>query len=260
MTWFSPSAPPTDLRDVVACRYVAEAAGHHDLLPDGCMDLVWAPGLGVVLCGPDTRAWSFEMAPGRSIAGVRFLPGAAAGCFAVPAGELLDRQVALADLLGQRSARQLDERLGEATTAADRLAVLDDFVRGRVGEAEPTVRMAHRLAADPALSVARLADTAGVSPRQLRRRFDRAVGYGPAFFARIVRLQRFAVGALRHPERTIADLAATAGYADQAHLARDARAITDRTPRQLVGVLGRSSVDPGGGDGRSVQDRRRPAA
>ena len=105
-----------------------------------------------------------------------------------------------------------------------------------------------------------LADRAGLSARQLRRRFDRAVGYGPAFLARVARLQRFAKAAVRSPELGLAELAAVAGYADQPHLAKDTRAITDRTPRQLIAVLGLSSLAVGGDlDGRSVQDADRPA-
>ena len=59
----------------------------------------------------------------------------------------------------------------------------------------------------------------------------------------------------------IAELAAAAGYVDQSHLAKDVRAIADRTPRQLLGVLAGSSlaVDVGADD-RSVQDATGPAA
>jgi AraC-like DNA-binding protein len=122
--------------------------------------------------------------------------------------------------------------------------VLEDFVRGRAGEPEPgsTTELAALVASDPAYGVEHLAVETGVSSRQLRRRFDRGVGYGPAFFARIARLQRFARAAARSPGRGIAELAASAGYVDQAHLAKDCRALAGMTPRELLDVLPRTSV------------------
>jgi len=267
MRWFEPYAPSPDLRDVLECRYVAASAGRHDLIPDGCMDLVWTEGRGLVLCGPDTRAWSFHLPPGQAMTGVRFRPGAAAGVFRVEAATLVDRRVPLADLVGARPARLLAERLSEGADAPARMAAVEDLVRRRAAGLDPTVQLAGLVTRDPARGVDDLVARGDVSARQLRRRFARAVGYGPAFLARVARLQRFARHAARRPDLGLATLAASAGYVDQAHLAKDARAIADFTPRQLVGILERSSlaVDVPDvldvGDDRSVQDggRRRPS-
>jgi transcriptional regulator GlxA family with amidase domain len=94
-----------------------------------------------------------------------------------------------------------------------------------------------------------------VSSRQLRRRFDRALGYGPAFFARIARVQRFARRAARAPHLGIAEVAAGSGYTDQAHAARDCRAIAGMTPRQLIALLPRTSVAVTLGDAAVVARR-----
>ena len=70
-------------------------------------------------------------------------------------------------------------------------------------------------------------------------------------------LQRFATVAVRRPELGLAELAVTAGYGDQSHLAKDARTFAGRTPRELLGTLGRSSLAVHLAiDGRSVQDGR----
>jgi AraC-like DNA-binding protein len=95
---------------------------------------------------------------------------------------------------------------------------------------------------DPAASVA-------VSERRLRRRFVQAVGYGPATYLRVSRFQRAV--ALAPGVAGLAALAAAAGYADQAHLSRDCRALTGLTPRGYFG--GSSTVDV------AVRDRRRSA-
>jgi AraC-like DNA-binding protein len=263
MPWFRPYTVAPDLADLLACRYVAWSSGHHDLLPDGAMDLVWTLGGHVVLCGPDTAGWSFDLAIGRPMAGVRIRPGAGGALFGVAASTCVDRRVPLDDLFGAREERMLRDRLETAGASAERLDLLESFVRRQRRAADPTVDVAALIASRPSFGVGALAAETGVSTRQLRRHFDRGVGYGPAFYARIARLQRFAKAALRRPDRGLAELAAAAGYVDQAHLAKDTRVLAGRTPAALVAALPGSSVvldardvrDLRDLDGRSVQDR-----
>jgi AraC-like DNA-binding protein len=257
MRWFLPFTVAPDLADVLACRYVARSCGHHDLLPDGAMDLVWTHGGALVLCGPDTSGWSFDLAPGRPMAGVRFRPGAGGAVFGVAASTLVDRRVPVDELVGSRAERGLRERLEAAGTDAERMDLVESFVRRHRRAADPTADLAALVASDPSFGVDALAAETGVSTRQLRRRFDRSVGYGPAFFARVARLQRFAMAALGCPGRGLAELAVSAGYADQSHLAKDSRDLAGRTPAELVATLAFSSiaVDIRPVDGRSVQDR-----
>jgi AraC-like DNA-binding protein len=75
----------------------------------------------------------------------------------------------------------------------------------------------------------------GWSTRRLHRRFLSAVGYAPKTFQRIMRLQRLLWLASNPVERTrLADLAATAGYADQAHMCREVRELSGTTPQILL--------------------------
>jgi AraC-like DNA-binding protein len=99
------------------------------------------------------------------------------------------------------------------------------------------------------VAAARVEDPGGsfaVSERRLRRRFVQAVGYGPATYLRVSRFQRAVALAPRVPG--LAALAAAAGYADQAHLSRDCRALTGLTPRGYFPLA--STVDSTPGDQR----------
>jgi AraC-like DNA-binding protein len=62
-----------------------------------------------------------------------------------------------------------------------------------------------------------------MSSRQLQRRCGTAFGYGPKTLARVLRLQRAL--ALARRGRSFANVSATAGYADQAHLSREVKAL-----------------------------------
>lgn len=83
-----------------------------------------------------------------------------------------------------------------------------------------------------------MADELGVSERQLHRRTAAAVGYGPKTLARVMRARRLAWV----PGRSLAGLAHAAGYASQAHMGDDIRALTGMTPVRFLEYLGRSTA------------------
>ena len=71
---------------------------------------------------------------------------------------------------------------------------------------------------------------------ELRRRFRDSVGYGPKTLQRVLRFQR-ALAGLRpqhEPADSLAGLAASAGYSDQAHMTREIRALSGLTPVELA--------------------------
>jgi AraC-like DNA-binding protein len=197
------------------------------VLPDGCMDLIWTPGR-LFVSGPDTMARPAEGAPNSRWAGIRFAPGTAPALLAlgVPARELRDRRVELADLRGGAVARRLIERMD---TAADPAAALEELAAGTARRADaPDPRLAEvvrRLAAGS--TVAAAAEAVGLGPRLLHRASLDAFGYGPKLLARVLRLGR-ALDLVREGVPP-AEAAARSGCSDQAHLAREMRALTGTT-------------------------------
>ena len=88
----------------------------------------------------------------------------------------------------------------------------------------------------PGSRVGLLSRGLGVSERQLRRRFDQTVGYGPKTLDRVLRFQRFVSrdAAIAGGDERLARVAAELGYSDQAHLTRDCVALSGLTPSALV--------------------------
>jgi transcriptional regulator GlxA family with amidase domain len=89
------------------------------------------------------------------------------------------------------------------------------------GPLDPLVREAVHELARPRTRVEAVGRRLAISERQLRRRFEAAVGYSPRTLARVLRLQRFLALASNGRASDLAWLAADAGYADQSHLTRD---------------------------------------
>jgi AraC-like DNA-binding protein len=201
----------------------APGAAVYPVLPDGCMDLLWADGR-LIVAGPDTRAHGTSDSPGARFAGIRFAPGTGAALLGVPAHELRDRRVELAALWS--GAEELAERVNEA---ADRTAALEELVLRRAADAPPPDPLLRAVAArlDAGRSVAETADAVGLGARQLHRRSLDAFGYGPKTLARVLRLQRAL--ALVREGLPYAAAAHASGCADQAHLARETRELAGMT-------------------------------
>ncbi|MEV5438793.1 helix-turn-helix transcriptional regulator [Streptomyces sp. NPDC052682] len=199
------------------------------ILPDGCMDLLWNQGR-LLVAGPDTRAYVTDGEAG-AWAGVRFFPGTAPALLGVPADELRDRRVALADLWPAAEVRRLAARVA---AAPDPATGLEELALRRAAGTPPPDPLLRRVVTALAAGrpVAATADALGLGARQLHRRSLAAFGYGPKTLARVLRLQRAL--ALARSGLPLAQTAARAGYADQAHLTREVRELTGLRPRDLL--------------------------
>ncbi len=205
------------------------AAAGQDVLPDGCMDLVWSGGR-LLVAGPDTRAHPTGPLPaGAAAVGLRLPPGAAPVLLGVPADALRDERPELADVWGARAARPWADAVaaGGAAALESRVAPLLAERGGRPRETAVVAGLAAR--ATPAADIA---DRLGVTPRTLHRRSLAAFGYGPRTLGRVLRLQR--VLPLLDAGVPLAEVAQRAGYADQPHLSREVRALTGRSPAALA--------------------------
>jgi AraC-like DNA-binding protein len=236
--------PIPALADHVLCVWsqvigAGEAIHRHRVLPDGCADLVWIGADPTVVAGPATRPVIVPLASGTVVAGVRLRPGAAAAVLGPPATELLHRDTPLCDIWGAATAA-LSMRVIEAASIEAKLGAAEALLARRVGAANPPDRIVAAatrwLARHPAGRIEDLAGFLEVGPRRLHRRFTVAVGYGPKTFQRVLRMQRALALAARdrRPEGGLAGLALEAGYADQAHMSRELRLLTGRSPAALL--------------------------
>ncbi len=248
--------PSADLAELVAYYWVvastAPRASSQLVLPDGYTDLIFsiareqhATRCALRAMGMATRAISVPSAGRRLTLGVSFRPGRARALFTAPARELTDRIVPFDALHGDGATRLLDRLAGAPSTAA-RIELLESFLRSatELGGVDPLVAaagdaiVAHR----GQLSLDSLTRQAGLGARQLRRRFERALGLGPKRFARIVRFAALADEAHRRAEPDgpnldgadldWASLALDYGFCDQAHMINEFRRFAGSSPRQ----------------------------
>lgn len=202
----------------------------HRVLPDGCMDLIWFNDR-LIVAGPDTSAHLADWRPGRRYVGLRFAAGVGPRVFGVPGHALRDMRVPLADVWEPALARRLAEQLAEAPepVAVMERAAAESMRRGRPPDPIGTFLMGRATRGE---HVGAIAEDAGLSVRQLHRRCLDAFGYGPKTLSRVVRMNRALD--LAREGMGLSDVAVTAGYADQAHLARDVRRLAGVPMTALV--------------------------
>lgn len=234
---------PAPLADRFLCLWTQTIFGsqgdyQHRVLPDACIDIVLINEEPPVVVGPWTDPFVTRLAVGTRVTGARLHPGRASCLLGIPASELLNQIIPVADLRGAVESMRL-EKVIEQPNAAERRSALGQVL---------VASMEHPTAFDPAVvagiqwlsrrphgRIVELSRWIGVSERQLHRRFSAAVGYGPKMFQSVLRFQRLLkIARETGPERSLADLAASAGYADQAHMTRDVHRLANVRPSVLL--------------------------
>jgi AraC-like DNA-binding protein len=178
------------------------------------MDLIRMSGR-VVVAGPDTTAFISTRSP-EPLHGIRFRSGALPRLLGVPASELRNTRVSLTDL-------GLTGRHDHSLVALTTALAADDPAKETAPWSLPQLRHITDLLGNGA-TVADVARQAGWSSRTLQRQCAAVYGYGPATLRRVLRFRR--AMRLLDGGASSARAAAAAGYADQPHLHRDARAFT----------------------------------
>jgi AraC-like DNA-binding protein len=215
------------------------------VLPDGCPELIVHVGdryarriegrfvgqPAAFLAGTLSRPWVI-LAPSRvATIGVRFRPGGLTALFGATLDGTADREVRLEELPAPIGDLVAAIRAARAPAAMCRAA--ERWLLRRVAacpDAGALCRDAVRLIQRRRgrITVDALSAAVGLPRRRLERVFRRETALTPKQYIRIVRLN-VVLRALAAAERDrLVDLAIDAGYFDQAHMARDFKALTAR--------------------------------
>ena len=167
--------------------------------------------------------------------GIRFHPGGTLPFLRLPLNEITDQVVEL----GSVSSNLENELLtvsDDLPTIEGRVTAIESLLLAHVlqnGNGSSLLQLAARVVESGGLvSVDLLANEAGLSTRQLERRFLREVGLGPKMLSRILRFQQV-FRAIERCDGAWAPVAVECGYYDQAHLIRDFNQFAHQTPAVL---------------------------
>jgi AraC-like DNA-binding protein len=248
-------SPKVPLNSFVECFWMLEGDGPtkggapERILPDGCVELILNFGArfsqhtnshsviqprhflvgqmsGPILISPTGRV---------ELLGIRFHPGGTSAFLRTPMNELTDQVTELGSLSSELE-RELLRVSEDLASLEEKTAAVESVLISRVlknSNLPSTMQLAARIVNSAGLiPVDQLALDAGISNRQLERRFMREVGVGPKLLSRILRFQQV-FRAVERSDAAWASIAIECGYYDQAHLIRDFNQFAQQTPSVL---------------------------
>jgi AraC-like DNA-binding protein len=263
--WRSPTEELRGLvNSYVGFRQVGVAPARHRGLPSPWLTLIFTLDEPLVLAAhpdPAQPPGTFETLVGglhtspaiithdgrQSGIQLGLSPLGARALLGVPAGELVRRDIPADDVLGSL-AGEIHDRIRSVPSWAERFAILDEALVARLARAdgrtgsEISAEVGHvwrqLMRSAGTASVSALVAETGWSDRHLRARFSAETGLPPKTAARVIRFDR----ARRLLQRragagkplALADLAATCGYFDQAHLDREFNLIAGCPPTRWL--------------------------
>lgn len=244
--------PAGPLSRHVACfwwsrRHTVQEHCEH-ILPSGGVQLIFALHDSPISCASGTQrtVWTRSVVhgpqhryyvagpkpPGTSV-GVAFRAGAAGTILGVELPDIADRHPTL-EMLWGRPAADLHTQLSAAAGAMQCFRILEQELTRRLHPSHvmhPAVAWALQSLHDRGAGrVGHLQGACGYSPKHFIGLFKATVGLTPKQYGRIQRFNTVVRGLAGSTPGTLADLAAAAGYADQAHMTREFREFAGVTP------------------------------
>ena len=219
------------------------------ILPDGCVELILNFGARFsqhddgqlklqprsFLVGQMTGPILISPTGPVQLLGIRFHPGGTLPFVHLPLHEITDRVVDLG-ALSSKLERELLGVTSQSPSLTEKITAVEKFLTTQLLNNKDNswlMMLAARVVDSGGLmSVDQLANDAGISSRQLERRFLREVGLGPKLLGRIIRFQQV-FRAVEQCNSAWAEVAIACGYYDQAHLIRDFNQFARQTPAVL---------------------------
>jgi AraC-like DNA-binding protein len=246
LTWRIP-APP--LSEYVRVLWHADgwmpSNGHERHMPDGTAGVIISLTTSVagdsdrlgILTGPRSTASLLTGARPQTIIGAQFTTAGATPFVRMPVHELSNQVATLRDV-GFANATLLRERLLAAGSADERLRLLEseltEIALRRAGPDAAIAWAVRQIERRPNRRIGDVAAQIGRSSRWFIDRFASDVGFTPKVFARVHRFHLALSRMHGDADCDLADVAAAAGYFDQAHFGHDFRTIAGISPTDYL--------------------------
>ena len=238
-------APSTDLRDMVHYYWVTrwdlrDQQPHlAEILADPCVNIVFEATQSRVV-GVSTHLFQRKLAGVGLIRAVKLRAGTARALLPDASIALLtDRMTSFGTFFDDTDG-DLESHVLSPADDREGLTRLDDWISARVTNADdPKIRLAatvveHIARDSDVMTAGQAAEWSGLTIRQLQRLFRDYVGVSPKWVIRRHRLQETAVRLERGETASLARLAVELGYSDHAHLSRDFKIATGRSPSDFA--------------------------
>jgi AraC-like DNA-binding protein len=192
------------------------------------------------LSGQSTCNYKLSLQGNIGMVGIVFKPAGMGSLFGLPMYEFSDQRTDLIDVLGKR-ARELSDRIGEATTRRQRIGLLEEFLLSHLAKKSLSyngINYAADLIARKhgVVHLSEILDEVFLCRRQFERKFLHQVGVSPKYYARIRRVGWVCaqLAANRWQVKDWHEFILMAGYYDQSRFIKDFVEFIGQNPSQYV--------------------------
>ena len=192
----------------------------------------------LTLFGQTVLPESLTLPDGFTLIAYFFKPYTLISLFGVSAQELTDKPIDL-NLLFAKKSIDLQERLLNAGSADDMIALLDNFVFCLITKSKTecplikyaTTRIANNSSKESLIVVQK---ELHITERTFQRMFERNIGVAPNLYRRICQFNSAFTQLNNRNHHKLSDIAYQNGYADQSHYIRSFKEFTNITPKEYL--------------------------
>ena len=193
----------------------------------------------VALYGNQNDYYDMKLTGKLSVFSIVFQPQGLMQFFKFPLHEICNQNVPLWYLIGQ-AGRDLEEKMGEATTFFQRVNIAEtylwdllktnfvDFEFRRINHVVELIKQSYGK-----IHIAQMASEACLSRKQFERIFIGHVGISPKQYLKIIRFQHAIFQKQKNNNLNMTELSYESGYFDQSHFTSDFKSLSGLTPRQF---------------------------
>ena len=187
--------------------------------------------------GPQLKGVTFDFGPYFRSVVVLFQAGALYRLTGIPGAEIVDKTLPAEFVFGS-SLRVLEQQLKALHDPEAMGRYIANYLLQRLVQVKENLPFDHAInllvRSFGNLAIARVADYACLSLRQLERKCIERLGMGPKLFARLVRFSKAYQLKESNPTSSWTHIAYDLGYHDQMHLIRDFKTFAGFAPSQVV--------------------------
>ena len=252
--------PHPDLESLVSCYWTLEVPAEYDsqkqrIIPDGCIELAFILGDDIkryvaedefvlqpraMVLGQTIEPFYIEPVGYVNTFAARFYPYGFSNFITEPINKLVNKETPIDLLFGETSAKKLEQKIIKATSTAQRIKHMEDFLLEKISD-KSTIDNIVKTTIDALLS------TKGSAPigmiikqdpskrRQLERKFLKQIGISPKQLGKVIRLQTALKLLLNEESEILTNIAYESEYYDQAHFIKDFKEFTGVSPKEFLG-------------------------
>tara|TARA_R110002049_G_scaffold115795_7_gene267966 strand:+ start:1331 stop:2146 length:816 start_codon:yes stop_codon:yes gene_type:complete len=252
--------PHTDLKSLISCYWTLEVpaesgAQRQRIIPDGCIEMAFILGDDIkryitedeyilqpraMVLGQTIEPFYIEPTGHVNTFAIRFYPYGFANFVTMPIKNLANKETPIAVLFGEKTAKELEQKVVQATNSNKRIEIIEKFLLDKLND-KTTIDNIVKQTIDALLSTNGTASITTIlkadlsKRRQLERNFIKQIGVSPKQLGKVIRLQTALKMLLNKKTENLTNIAYESKYFDQAHFIKDFKEFTGINPKEFLG-------------------------